>query len=515
MEEKALKKKRGMDKFLDFIEKGGNKLPHPATIFLILAIIVAIVATIMAASGASVTYTALDRKTLELGEKTLKIKALLNPEGIRYIFGSMVKNFTGFEPLGTVLVALIGIGVAEGSGLIGALLRKVVLATPPKLITAVVVLAGVVSNIASDAGYVILIPLGALVFLSVGRHPLAGMAAAFAGVSGGFSANLFLGTLDPLLSGLTTEAARLMRPGYFVNPACNYYFMFISTFILTLVGVIITEKLVEPRLGKYEGDEVASTDALTPAETRGLRMAGLSLIIFAVFMVVLTIPENAILRVDGRLKSWIYHGLVPTLMLFFLIPGITYGASVGTIKNDKDIAKMMGKSLATMGGYLVLVFTAAQFIKWFSYSNLGTYLAVNGATFLKSVGLTGIPLILLFIIVAAFLNLFMGSASAKWAIMAPVFVPMFMQLGYSPEFTQLAYRIGDSSTNIISPLMSYFAMIIAFAQKYDKNTGMGTLISIMLPYSIAFLIFWSALLAIWMTFGLPIGIDGAIKLAGL
>lgn len=508
-------KKNFMNKFLDFIEAGGNKLPHPVTLFFILCVIIVIVSGIAAKMGASVTYTALDRKTLEISEKTLEVKSLMSAEGIRYIFNSMVTNFTGFAPLGTVLVALIGIGVCEGSGLISATLRKVVTSTPKKAITAVVVLAGVMSNIASDAGYVVLVPLGALIFLSFGRHPLAGLAAAFAGVSGGFSANLLLSTTDPLLSGLTTEAARLMRPDYFVNPASNYYFMFVSTFIITVLGTIITEKIVEPRLGKYEGDMVDTHEGdLTEIERKGLRYAAISVILYIVLMLVLMIPENAILREDGVLKSFTSHGLVPALMLFFLIPGLVYGIVTKKITSDKEVAKMMGKALGTMGGYLALVFVSAQFVAYFNFSHLGTYIAVEGAAGLKAIGFTGLPLILAFILVSAFINLFMGSASAKWAIMAPVFVPMLMQLGYSPEFTQVAYRIGDSSTNIISPLMSYFAMIVAFAQQYDKKAGMGTLISIMLLYSICFLIGWSLLLVVWFIFNLPIGPEAFIHLIG-
>lgn len=504
-------KKSFLEKFLDFVEKGGNKLPHPFTLFWILCLIIIVISAIAAKSGASVTYTALDRKTMEIKETTLEIKSLLNAAGIRYIFSSMVGNFTGFAPLGTVLVALIGIGVCEKSGLMGATMRKVVNATPKRALTAMVVLAGVMSNIASDAGYVVLVPLGALIFLSFGRHPLAGLAAAFAGVSGGFSANLLLSTTDPLLSGITTEAARILRPDYFVNPASNYYFMFASTFILTILGTYITDKIIEPRLGKYEGDEIPDTNDLTDIERKGLRAAGITVVIFIALMLFLILPENAILKVDGNLKEWTSKGLVPTLMMFFLFPGLVYGKVVGTIKNDKDAAKMMGSAMATMGGYLALVFAAAQFVAYFNYTHLGTFIAVKGAEFLESIGLTGVPLIILFVLVSAFINLFMGSASAKWAIMAPVFVPMLMRLGYSPEFTQLAYRVGDSSTNIITPLMSYFAMIVAFTQKYDKNAGIGTLISLMLPYSICFLIGWSIFLVIWFITGLPIGIEGAIN----
>ena len=297
-------KKKGIQRFLDFVERGGNKLPHPLTLFWIFCIIIAIISAIAAASGASVTYEGFDKKEGIIKETTLTIQSLLNADGIRYIFSSMVKNFTGFAPLGTVLVALIGIGVAEGSGLMGATMKKVVTATPKRLLTAIVVLAGVMSNIASDAGYVVLIPLGAVIFLSFGRHPIAGLAAAFAGVSGGFSANLLLSTTDPLLSGITTEAAKILDPNYFVNPASNYYFMFGSTILIMIIGTFITEKIIEPRLGEYKGEVLVNHNELTAQEKKALRCAGVSVIIFCIVIGILTIPANAILRVDGALKQW-------------------------------------------------------------------------------------------------------------------------------------------------------------------------------------------------------------------
>ncbi len=498
-------KKGFLNRFLDFIEVGGNKLPHPVTLFVLFCLTIIIVSGITEKMGVSATYNALNKKTGNFEEMTVTVKSLTNATGIRYIFNSMVKNFTGFAPLGTVLVGIIGIGVCEGSGLMSSTIKKVVMGTPRRAITAIVVFAGVMSNVASDAGYVVLVPLGAVIFLSFGRHPLAGLAAAFAGVSGGFSANLLLGTTDPLLGGITTEAAKLIRPDYFVAATANYYFMFVSTFIITALGTIITEKIVEPRLGTYHGDVDHDMKELTDLERKGLKAAGIVVLAYIAVMLVLTLPANAVLKVDGSLKAWTSSGLIPAMMFFFLLPGLAYGFTAKTLKSDKDVAKLMGKALAGMGGYMALAFTASQFIAYFGYTNLGTILAVKGADTLKSIGFTGLPLILGFVLFTAFINLFMGSASAKWAIMAPVFVPMFMELNYSPEFTQAAYRIGDSSTNIISPLMSYFAMIVAFMQKYDKDSGMGTLISMMLPLSICFLIGWTILLSIWFVLGLPIG----------
>ncbi len=508
MSNQSTTKKKGLfNKFLDVIEVVGNKLPHPVTLFAIFGLAVIIISAIAAKAGVSVEFEKfVDGK---LTKETVYAVSLLTPDGIRRIFSEAVTNFTSFAPLGTVLVAMLGVGVAEGSGLIQAALRKLVLSTPKRLITAVVVFAGIMSNVASDAGYVVLVPLGALIFLSFGRHPLAGLAAAFAGVSGGFSANLIIGTIDPLLGGISQQAAQMIDPNYTVDPTANWYFMIASTFLITIVGTLITEKIVEPRLGEYKGKQGSSIDKVSKEESKGLVWAGISLLVFLVIILALVVPQNGILRnpETGSIiaKSAFMAGIVPIIALAFLIPGVAYGIAAGTIKNDKDVADGMGKAMSTMGGYLVLAFAAAQFVSYFSWSNLGTILAVKGAEFLKAANMTGLPLMIGFVVVAGFINLFIGSASAKWAIMAPVFVPMFMRLGYSPEFTQVAYRIGDSTTNIISPLMSYFAVIIAFAQAYDEDTGIGTLISTMLPYSLIFLFLWMILFGVWFNLGWPLG----------
>ncbi|MGL5245754.1 MAG: AbgT family transporter [Sarcina sp.] len=509
MKNKVVKRRRGV---LDFIETVGNKLPHPATIFIFLCVGIVILSAVLAKMGVSVTYTGLDRATNEIKEMTATVTSLLSPDGIRYIFKSLITNFTSFAALGTVLVAMLGVGVAEGTGLIGTSLKSLVSKTPKSLITVVVVFAGVMSSIASDAGYVVLIPLGAVVFLSFGRHPLAGIAAAFAGVSGGFSANLLPGPTDALLAGITTEGAKIINPEYSVSVTANWFFLIVSTFLITIIGTIVTEKIVEPRLGEYKKtstEEAVDMIGLTSKEKRGLKFAGIFLLIGLAIIIALVLPESGILRnpeTGEILKSPFMDSIVVTIAFLFLISGIGYGIGVGTIKNDKDVIGQMGKTMSTMGGYIVLVFFAAQFVAFFAHSNLGTVIAVKGSEFLKSTGISGIPLLIGFVIVTAFINLFMGSASAKWAIMAPVFVPMLLQMQISPEFTQMAYRIGDSTTNIISPLMTYFALIVSFSEKYDKESGIGTMISTMVPYSLALLLGWTALLIIWYACGLPLGI---------
>lgn len=489
------------DKFLGTIEKVGNKLPNPTTLFALFALAVVIISGIVAQFNISVVLPGTD--------KIIKPVSLLSIEGIHRIILNLITNFTSFAPLGTVLVALLGIAVAEHSGLIGTVLRLIVIKAPEKLLTFVIVFAGILSNTASEIGYVLLVPLSAMIFLAVGRNPIAGMAAAFAGVSGGYSANLLLGTIDPLLAGLTQEAAHIIDKTYEVNAAANYYFLFISTFFIAAAGTWVTEKIVAPRLGEYKGDiQAEEIKPISKDEKRGLIYSGISVIIFTAIILWGIIPENGFLRdlkTGGILKSPFLSGIVTFIFFGGLIAGIAYGIGAKTIKNDNDVIKGMNKSMETLGSYIVLVFFAAQFVAFFNWTNLGQIVAVEGASFLKSSGLGPIPLLISFIIISAVLNLFIGSASAKWALMAPIFVPMFMLLGYSPELVQAAYRVGDSVTNIISPMMSYFALIIAFINKYDKNAGIGTLIATMLPYTIVFFIIWTILFIFWFMFELPIG----------
>jgi aminobenzoyl-glutamate transport protein len=497
-----------LDRFLDLVERVGNALPDPTSLFAILALAVVVLSGIAAQFDLSVAHPTTG--------KLIEPVSLLTVAGLHRILTEMVTNFTGFAPLGTVLVAMIGIGVAEVSGFIGAVMRMIVLKSPRALLTPVVVFCGVMSNAASEVGYVLLVPLAAIIFKAAGRHPVLGLTAAFAGVSGGYSANLVLGTIDPLLAGLSQEAARIIDPAYVVSPAANYYFMAVSTFLITALGWWVTERLVAPRVATMEeataqADEAAGEDMARPlgaAEKRGLRFAGVAFLAMTALLLWGLLPADGFLREPGTgsvLHSPFLKGIVALIFVYGVGLGVAYGWGAKTLRNDRDVIRGMSQQMSTLGGYMVLVFFAAQFVAFFNWTNLGLIIAVEGAQFLKSAGLHQVPLMLSFILLSATINLVMGSASAKWALMAPVFVPMFMLLGYPPEVTQAAYRVGDSVTNVISPMMSYFALIIAFVQRYVAKAGLGTLVSLMLPYSVTFLVGWSILFVAWLLLGWPVG----------
>jgi len=493
-------------RMLNWTEKVGNMLPHPATLFAIFALL----ALLLSALGSALGWEVIHPGTKEI----VRPVNLLSHDGIHRILLELVDNFTGFAPLGIVLVAMLGIGIAEQSGLIHAVIRLLVLNAPRHLLTFVIVFTGIISNMASDVGYVLLIPLAGVIFMAVGRHPVTGMAAAFAGVSGGFSANIALGTIDPLLAGLSQEAARILDPTYMVNPTANYYFMFVSTFIIALAGTFVTDRIVEPRLGKYTGttEVTESFDHLSKKEKKGVFMALLALGVIVIITLIGIIPENGYFRGSdgGFLSSPLIRGVVAMLFVTAGAMGIAYGVTTGKFKSDSDVMQGMAASMKTLATYLVLVFFAAQFVAFFKWSNLGIIIAVRGAELLMSANIGLIPLMILFIILSATINMLMGSASAKWAILAPVFIPMFMIMGYSPELSQVVYRIGDSVTNVISPMMSFFALIIAFIQKYEPKAGIGTIIATMVPYSIVFFVAWVILLVIWLLLGLPLGPDAGI-----
>jgi aminobenzoyl-glutamate transport protein len=503
--------RRGLLRALDVVERWGNLLPDPITLFALLALAAVLVSWVAAALDVSVLHP-------RTGETIAPVN-LLTAEQIQRMFTQAIPNFVGFPPLGPVIVVIVGIGVAEHSGLIGAALRRLVSMVPASLLTATVVFAGVMSSLAVDAGYVVLIPMGAAVFASVGRHPLVGLAAAFAGVAGGFSANLLITALDPLLAGLSTEGARTLDPAYEVLPTANYYFMVASVLLLTVLGSWVTRRFVEPRLGTWDPSHASdvpdlNVGALSPEERRGLRAAGLALLVMSAAVAALVVPSNGLLRnAEAVAAGAPYYvqiqpflgSIVPILMVVFLAMGVAYGVGAGTIRSDRDVARMSSAGVAVLGSYIVLAFFAAQFINYFNWSNVGLILAISGANFLNALSLEGIPLLIAFVFVAAFVDLFIGSASAKWAFMAPIFVPMLMLVGHSPEVVQLAYRVGDSTSNMVTPLMPYFPVILAFAQRYDRRAGIGTLVSAMLPYWVVFMIGWIVMMSLWLGLGLPIG----------
>jgi aminobenzoyl-glutamate transport protein len=507
-----------MSRFLDRVERIGNRLPDPALLFLGLMVVVWALSAVM--SGMS--FAELDPRSGE----PIRIKNLLEGASLTGFMAEMVKTFVNFPPLGVVLVAMLGLGVAEHTGFINAALRAMLSVTPKRLLTPALIAVGVLSHVAVDAGYVLVIPLGAVIFYAAGRHPLAGIAAAFAGVSGGFSATFFVpSSLDPLLAGLTQAAGRVVDPELVVNPLNNYYFTCASTFMIMAVGWFLTDRVIEPRLRAtpVDGDPAQlppAMEAMTANERRGLMFAVLAMLVAAALFVLTLVPADSPWRapadapggVGGQLavaQAPVMQSIVALIFVFFLIPGVVYGIASGTVKTHRDIIAGMSKSMSGMGYYIVMAFFCAQFIYAFGQSNLGALIAVKGAEALKSMqlpmGLTLFGIILL----TASVNLLVGSASAKWGLIGPVMVPMLMQLGVSPDLTQAAYRVGDSTTNIITPLMPYFPLIVVFCQRYVKGTGIGTLVALMLPYTLTLLVCWTLLLLAFWGLGLPLGLQAS------
>lgn len=488
-----------LQSILDKIERAGNKLPNPAMLFVMLCFIVLVLSAVCAMLAVQAVHP--------VNGSTIVAVNLLSVAGLHRILTESVTNFTSFAPIGSVLVAIMGVGVAEHSGLLSTLLRVTVLNMPRQLLSFGVVLAGVLSSLAMDTGYVVLIPLAGLIFASVGRNPVAGIAAAFAGVSGGFSANLLIGPLDAILGGISSEAAALVQPGYVVSAAANYYFMVVSTLMLALVGTWITEKVVCRRLPG--GDIVAQDiEQISAADKAGLKAVGILTVVFMGLLLVGLLPAAGVLRdpaTGSVLTSPFIKGIVTIIAVYAALAGILFGRVSGRYKRSSEFVDGMEQHMAAMAGYLVLMFFAAQFVSYFSWSNLGSIIAIGGAGMLQQMQLNSAFLLVAFIMLAAFINIFIGSASAKWALIAPVFVPMFLLSGISPEATQVAYRIGDSTTNIITPLMPYFGVVVAFARVHDRNIGIGTIIATMLPFSIAFLVCWSILLLAWILLGWPLG----------
>jgi aminobenzoyl-glutamate transport protein len=499
-----------LERALAWIERVGNRLPDPALLFAILMVLVWIVSAILA----PVQFSEIDPRSGE----PIRVVNQLSGTSITNFLSTMVTTFTSFHPLGVVLVALLGVGVAEHTGFISAGLKGLLGVTAPRLLTPLLIFVATLSHTAADAGYVLVIPLGAVMFAAAGRHHLAGIAAAFAGVSGGFSANLIPSSLDPLLQGLTQAAAQLIEPGRQVNPLNNWYFLIVSTFVIVAVGWFLTDRVIEPRLRGTAVDGDASAmprlDPLTPPERRGLRAAIAAMIAGLVILALTSAPDGSAFRspTTGSLTAAdapLMRSIVPLIFLVFLIPGVVYGYVSGVVKTHRDVIAAMSKSMSTMGYYIVLAFFAALFIAAFGQSNLGALFALKGATALRAMALPGQLTIVGIILLTTMVNLLIGSASAKWALLAPIFVPMLMQIGISPDLTQAAYRIGDSSTNIITPMMPYFPLVVVFAKRYVTGTGIGTIVSTMLPYSVTFIVVWTLLLLGFWALGLPLGLQAS------
>ncbi|HYC89099.1 MAG TPA: AbgT family transporter [Thermoanaerobaculia bacterium] len=502
-----IRPRRFVDRALDTIERIGNRLPDPAALFLIFLILVWITSALLA----SVQFSEMDPRT----DAPIQVKNMLAGPNMASFLSRMVTIFTSFHPLGVVLVALLGVGVAEHTGFINAGLKAMLSVTSRALLTPMLILVAVVSHTAADAGYVLVIPLGAVIFYAAGRHPLAGIAAAFAGVSGGFSANFVPSSIDPLLAGLTQEAAQIIDPNRMVNPLSNWLFTALSSILIILVGWYLTDRVIEPRLKAMavDGDaaDMPKMDPLQPQEKRGLIVALLVALVAMIAVALAATPAGSPLRSpEGSLTTStapLMQSIVPLIFLFFLIPGVVYGYAAKTIASHRDIIKGMSKSMGTMSYYIVMAFFASLFIAAFGESNLGALFALKGAEALKTMGLPGQVTIAGIIVLSATVNLLIGSASAKWALLAPIFVPMLMQLGLSPELTQAAYRVGDSTTNILTPLMPYFPLVVVFCQRYVRSAGIGTVVSMMLPYSITFLITWSLFLTLLWALGIPLGLQ--------
>ncbi len=502
-------RKRGFSP-LDLIEKLGNKLPDPAALFLGLMLLIWLLSSIF--SG--LVFSELDPRT----GAAIQVNNLLTGPAIASFLSNMVTVFTSFAPLGIVLAAMLGVGVAEHSGFINAGLKSMLKVTPQRMLTPMLILVAIVSHTATDAGYVLVIPLGGVIFHAAGRHPLAGIAAAFAGVSGGFSANFIPSAIDPLLQGFTQEAARIVHDGMEVNPLNNWYFTSASCLLIVLVGWFITERIVEPRLQKVpvvveDADGPNVMDAMSARELMAFRVAVASMFLMLIGLFFWATPQESALRSEtGELAAFaapLMRSIVPIILIVFLVPGVIYGALSGTYKSAKDVVMHMSRSMSGMSYYIVMAFFCALFIDAFNRSNLGALLALKGASNLQALQLPASITIVGIILLTAFVNLFIGSASAKWALIAPIFVPMLMQLGISPDLTQASYRVGDSVSNIVTPLMPYFPLVVVYCQKYVKSTGIGTLTSMMVPYSVIFMVLWTIFLLVYWALGFPLGLQAS------
>ncbi len=498
--------------FLATVERVGNMVPHPALIFFILIAIVIAFSALFGMLGTTVTYDAYDEAVGDIVEQTTSVRSLLSPDGIRFMMTSPVANFLGFTGVGVILVAMIGVGLAEESGLIATLVRKLVALAPKSIFTFMIVMVGVLSSIAADAGYLVLVPLAAAAFHSMGRHPLAGLAAGFSGVAAVFLVNVFVTPTDALLVEVTNDAIRAVNPNAQITVVGNLFFMIVSSILMGIICTVLTERFVEPRLGPYTGGvPVEATEGLSGSEQLGLKYAGRALLGFVVVFGLLTAPPIpwGILRnqeTGGIMAgSPFMSGLIILISLLFLVTGYAYGKGAGTIANVTAAIGLVVKTWSSLAGMIFLLFVIANFIAFFNWTNLATVMAVNLADFLQNVPIGATGYIILFVIVVALIDIILTGALAKWAILAPVFIPLFMRLGGDPNLVLAAYRVGDSPMNAITPLNVYLAVMVGFAQKYVKDAGIGTIVALMLPYTAVLLVLWTLLLIVWNMFGIPLG----------
>ena len=503
--------KTGLERFLDTVERVGNKVPHPVVIFVLLIGLVILLSHLFYLMGASVTYEAINPDTDQTEQVTTSVRSLLTKDGIRFMYEGVIQNFMAFTAVGVIIVAMLGVGVAESAGLVKALIRKLVTVAPPAALTYILVGIGILSSIAADAGYLVLIPLAAAAYLSVGRHPLAGLAASFAGVAAVFSVNIFIKPLDGILVGITNDAVHLLNPNQSISLTSNLWFSIASVVLLTIVVSLISDRLIEPRLGRYTGATDAEGESgVTTEESRGLKFALWGLLGVLAFFALLWLPPGAPLRnaETGALiaNSPFMNGLIVFIALTFLVAGWAYGKGAGTITSSVDVTKAMEKAIAGLGGLIFLLFVISQFNAFFTYTNMATLAAVKMGDTLEAAGLGALPLLVGFVFVVGVLDLIMTGAIPKWAIFAPIFVPLLMRLNVTPEAVLAAYRVGDSPINSVSPLNAYFALIVSFARVYQKDAGVGTVIALMLPYVVALFIAWPILLAVWHILGLPWGV---------
>jgi len=501
----------GMQRLLDGIERVGNRVPHPAVMFLLMIGALIVLSHAMFLMGTSVSYQIVDVATHEISESSARVNSLLTAEGVRFTLNSVVPNFLGFTAVGVVIVAMVGVGLSEEAGLINALIHKLVLVAPPAALTWILVFVGILSSVAADAGYLVLIPLAAVAYQSVGRHPLAGLAAGFAAVGGAFGVNVLIKPIDGVLTEITNDAIRLINPSLAIDLTANLWFAIASVILLTITIALVSNRIVEPRLGPWTVSGPADAGKpLSPEEQRGLRFALWGLLAVCAFFAMLTLPSGAPLRhpTTGAIvgNSPFMNGLTLTVTGIFLGAGLGYGVGAGTIKTATDVVNAIVKALGNLSGLILLLLIISQFVAYFSYTHIATVVAVNLGDLLARLGLGKVTLLGGFVFVTFTVGFLIPQIIPKWALFAPIFVPLFMQLGVGPDVVLAAYRVSDSPSNVINPLMPYFALIVTFAQRYQKDAGVGTLIALMLPYAVILVGVWTALLLCWYALGLPFGL---------